>query len=170
MGECAIAFLGDIPEAETWIDYALNKFYAAYPVWSDDEGGWHEGVSYWAGYLGKMPWWLETMRTSLQIDGFQKPFFAHFGDYPLYVTPPGSPNSGFGDLAYRPPSAGTGRMLEYYTRSMSGRASGANASYWQWWGEAWKMDEADGIMGFLWAANLPQRPVAKAPVDLPSIR
>ena len=44
LGECAIAFLGEIPEAETWLDYAVNKFYAAYPVWCDDDGGWHEGA------------------------------------------------------------------------------------------------------------------------------
>ena len=35
---------------------AVNKFYAAYPVWSDDDGGWHEGVSYWAGYMSKAVW------------------------------------------------------------------------------------------------------------------
>jgi hypothetical protein len=82
LGECAIAFLGELPEAEAWLDYAVNKFYACYPAWADDDGGWHEGVNYWAGYMGKVVWWLQVARSALGIDGFQKPFFAQVGDFP----------------------------------------------------------------------------------------
>ncbi len=167
LGECAIAFLGEIPEAETWLDYAVNKFYAAYPVWADDDGGWHEGTSYWAGYLSKIPWWLEATRSALQIDGFNKPFFAQVGDFPLYTAPPGSPNMGFGDLSYRPPSPSYGRFAEYFLRASAARGESSHAGYWRWWSEQWSMDEADGIMGFLWAANLPVLPASKAPIDLP---
>jgi hypothetical protein len=60
IGEAGIALLGEVPEAATWLDYAVNKFYACYPVWSDDDGGWHEGVSYWAGYMSKAVWWLQV--------------------------------------------------------------------------------------------------------------
>ena len=27
----------------------LLHFFSAYPVWSDDDGGWHEGAAYWSG-------------------------------------------------------------------------------------------------------------------------
>ncbi len=74
MGELAIAFLGDVPEAETWLDYAVNKFYAAYPVWSDDDGGWHEGLSYLSSYMSKFVTWAGYAKTTLGIESFQKPF------------------------------------------------------------------------------------------------
>lgn len=195
LAECAIAFLGEIPEAETWLDYAVNKFYAAYPVWSDDDGGWHEGVSYWGGYMSKVVNWLQVAESALQIDGFRKPFFAQIGDYPLYLAPPGSPNMGFGDLSFRPPPPGWGGLMEFFLRagnqesrssrrasahtlpggSQSGLTSAAtiagvesnHASYWRWWTEQWKMTGESGILGFLYEVNLPALPAAKPPTDLP---
>ncbi len=167
IGESGIAFLGEIPEAETWLDYAMNKFFACYPVWSDDDGGWHEGVSYWSGYLSKAVWWMQVMQSAVQVDGLKKPFFAHVGDYPLYIAPPGSPNSGFGDLAHRPPSTSVGAFMEYFIRMKGQQPDGQRAGYWRWWTEQWKMRQPDGILGFLYAANLPPLPPAKAPTDLP---
>lgn len=162
LGECAIAFFGELPEAETWLDYAVNKFYAAYPIWADDDGGWHEGLSYWSGYMSKAVWWLQVANSALGIDGLKKPFFDQVGDFAMYVAPPGSPNSGFGDLSFRPPSAGSATFLEYFIRQ-----NGADAAYWRWWSEQWKTRSEDGILGFLYAANLPALPEAKAPSDLP---
>ena len=49
LAENAIATLGEEPEAEKILDYAVTKSFAAYPVWSDDDGGWHEGLSYLSG-------------------------------------------------------------------------------------------------------------------------
>jgi hypothetical protein len=208
LGECAIAFLGELPEAEIWLDYAVNKFYACYPVWSDDDGGWHEGVSYWAGYMSKAVWWLQVAESALKIDGLKKPFFDQVGDFPLYVAPPGSPNEGFGDLSHGRPSPGWGGFMDYFIRakghvvaadrrpphsfgreggerhqsSASYRASdqregsgarqspatpGAHAAYWRWWAEHWGMKGQDGVLGFLYAANLPPLPAAKPPTDLP---
>ncbi|MEW6305546.1 MAG: DUF4962 domain-containing protein [Verrucomicrobiota bacterium] len=165
LGECAIALLGDVPEAETWLDYAVNKFHACYPVWADDDGGWHEGVSYLGGYMDKAVWWLQVAKSALNIDGFQKPFFAHVGDYPLYVAPPHSPNAGFGDNAYRTPSGW--RFMEYFIRAQGNRPEGRNAGYWRWWTQQHQMPGEDGVLGFLYHANLPPLPAPKAPTDLP---
>ena len=167
LGECAIAFYGEIPEAETWLDYAVNKFYALYPVWSDDDGGWHEGLSYWGGYMSKAVWWLQVAHSALGIDGLQKPFFDEVGDFALYVAPPGSPNMGFGDLSYRPPPGSWGGFIEYFIRAKGSRPEGDAAAYWRWWTEQWGMSGEDGILGFLYHANLPELPMAKAPGDLP---
>lgn len=167
IGEAGIAFLGEIPEAETWLDYAVNKFFSCYPVWADDDGGWHEGVSYWSGYMSKAVWWLQVAQSALKIDGFKKPFFAQVGDYPLYIAPPGSPNSGFGDLSYRPPSRGVGSFMEYHLRAGGHRPESTHAAYWRWWMERWDMSGADGILGFLYHANLPLMPAAKVPTDMP---
>ncbi|MDW8310327.1 MAG: DUF4962 domain-containing protein, partial [Verrucomicrobiales bacterium] len=168
LAECAIAFLGEIPEAETWLDYAVNKFYAAYPVWADEDGGWHEGVSYWGGYMGKVTAWLQVAKTALGIDGFKKPFFAQVGDYPLYVAPPGSPNMGFGDLSYRPPPRNWGGTMEFFVRATAADPSrAARARYWRWWAECWEMTPADGIARFLYDAMLPAPPPARVTADLP---
>jgi hypothetical protein len=168
VGEAGIAFLGEVPDAETWLDYAVNKFYSCYPVWADDDGGWHEGVSYWSGYMGKAVWWLQVAHSALGIDGLQKPFFSQVGDYPLYIAPPGSPNSGFGDLAFRPPSSGVGGFMEYHIRMKGSQPDGQHAAYWRWWTEQWGMKGEGGILGFLYAANLPPLPAAKPPEDLPT--
>lgn len=167
IGEAGIAFLGEIPEAEDWLDYAVNKFHACYPVWSDDDGGWHEGVSYWNGYMSKAVWWLHVAHSALKMDGMRKPFFAHVGDYPLYIAPPHSPNSGFGDLSFRPPSSGSASFLEYHIRLKGNHPGGQRASYWRWWMEQWNMRGPSGILGFLYAANLPEAPAARPPTDLP---
>jgi hypothetical protein len=167
IAETGITLLGDVPEAAMWLDYAVNKFYGCYPVWADDDGGWHEGVSYWAGYMGKAVWWLQVAESALKIDGLKKPFFNKVGDFPMYVAPPGSPNGGFGDLSYRSPSTGVGMFMEYFLRAQGNRPEGKSASYWRWWTEASKMSREGGILGFLYNANLPDLPPAKAPTDLP---
>jgi hypothetical protein len=166
LGECAIAFLGEIPQAADWLDYALNKFYACYPVWSDDDGGWHEGVNYWGGYMSKAVWWLQVAQSALGIDGLKKPFFSQVGDFPLYVAPPGSPNMGFGDLSHRPPPASWGGFMEYFVRA-GGQRDQSSAAHWRWWTERWKMRGETGILGFLYEANLPPLPASRPPVDLP---
>lgn len=159
LAECAIAFLGEIPEAEIWLDYAVNKFYAAYPVWADDDGGWHEGLSYWAGYMGKFVWWAEVAAKALGIDSFKKPFFANVGTYALYTAPPGSPNSGFGDLSVSPPSSGW-KFVEYFARR-------TNNPYLAWWGEQYgiRLTTEDPVIHFVWSTIPPLKP--KPPTDMP---
>ena len=128
LAENAIATLGETPESDRFLEYAVTKFFAAYPVWSDDDGGWHEGLAYFAGYMSKIAWWMEVARVALGIDGFKKPFFAHFGDYALYSAPPGSPDLGFGDLSHSPPGRGWS-FMHYFVRRTGN-------PYWAWWLQA----------------------------------
>jgi len=159
LAENAVATYGETPQSEMFLRYAVTKFFAAYPVWSDDEGGWHEGLSYFAGYMAKVPTWLELARIALGIDGFKKPFFAHFGDYPLYSAPPGSPDLGFGDLAFRPPSAGWA-FMHYFVRATGN-------PYWAWWANTWKIptQSDEPVLEFLWSAAPGVAP--KPPSGLP---
>ena len=166
IGESGIVFLDEIPEADLWLNYALNKFYACYPVWSDDDGGWHEGGAYLGGYMAKAVWWLQVAKNSLNIDGFKKPFFAQVGDLPMYLAPPGSPNLGFGDLSYANHTSGWGGFMEFFIRGASEQPN-SHAPYWRWWAEESGMRPETGVLGFLYNANLPQMPAAKAPTDLP---
>lgn len=165
IAEAGIAFLDEIPEAPLWLDYAVNKFFACYPVWSDDDGGWHEGVSYWSGYQAKAVWWLQVAQSALGIDGLKKPFFAQVGDYPLYLAPPHSPNAGFGDLSWRPMSAPG--FLEYHLRVRGAAAERGHVAQWAWWAKENKLRENGGVLGFLYRANLPPLPAGEPPTALP---
>jgi hypothetical protein len=158
LAECAIAFFGEIPEAEIWLDYAVNKFFAAYPVWSDDDGGWHEGLSYWAGYMSKFVWWAEVAEKALGIDSFRKPFFANVGNYALYTAPPGSPDMGFGDLSHSRPSSGWS-FVPYF-------AAKTQNPYLAWWAEQWgmKLTTNDPVIRLVYGRLKPMKP--KPPTDL----
>ena len=160
LAENALATWGELPESERYLEFAVTKFFGAYPVWADDDGGWHEGLAYWAGYMTKIRWWIDLARTGFGIDAFRKPYFAHFADYALYTAPPGSPEGGLGDLAFRPPSPGWS-FVGYF-------AAAARNPYWTWWVEQWKIpaDREEPALGFLWSA-IP-RVEAKAPADLPA--
>jgi hypothetical protein len=162
MAENAVATFGETPESELFLRFAVTKFFAAYPVWSDDDGGWHEGLSYWAGYMVKTTWWMDLARTALGIDGFRKPFFTHFAEYGMYTAPPGSPNMGFGDLAFRPVQP-SWSFVWYFTRA-------AKNQYWAWWAQQWNIrNESDEpVLGFLWGAMGKVEP--KEPTALPSSR
>jgi hypothetical protein len=159
LAESAVALMGEAPEADEWLEYALAKYWAAYPAWSDDDGGWHEGASYWAGYMVKTTWWMHLARTSLGIDPFKKPFFRHFADYALYSAPPGSPEMGFGDLAHRPPSPSWG-FVHYFVREVKN-------PYWAWWARQWKIrdEPEEPVLGFLWGEMPGVAP--RAPAGLP---
>lgn len=97
LGEIGLAFHGEIPEAEDWAWFAVNVFQNVYPVWSDADGGWHEGASYWRGYMILVTWWIDIMRATLDHDGYRKPFFSKAGLYPIYAQPPHVPRLSFGD-------------------------------------------------------------------------
>lgn len=159
LAENAIATLGETPESERFLEYAVAKFFAAYPVWSDDDGGWHEGLAYFAGYMSKAAWWIDIAQSALGIDGFKKPFFRHFGDYALYSAPPGSPDLGFGDLAHRPPGPGWSFMHFFVRRTGN--------PHWAWWLEAWKIptDTGEPVLDFLWGSAAPV--ATRAPTGLP---
>lgn len=160
LAECAIAFLGEIPEAEIWLDYAVNKFFAAYPVWSDDDGGWHEGLGYWAGYMSKFVWWAEVADKALGIDSFRKPFFANVGNYALYTAPPGSPDMGFGDGSHNRPSPGWSFVPYFAIKTRN--------PYLAWWAEGWgmKLVTDDPVIRLVFGRLKPVAP--KPPADLPT--
>jgi hypothetical protein len=162
LAENAVATFGETPESEKFLNYAVTKFFAAYPAWSDDDGGWHEGLSYLSGYMNKATWWMDLAQNTLGIEAFKNPFFARIGDYALYSAPPGSPDLGFGDLSFRPPSAGWS-FLHYFTKRVKN-------PYWAWWLESWKIpeDANEPVLDFLWSRA--DRVAPKPPDDLPSSR
>ncbi|HIE50764.1 MAG TPA: DUF4962 domain-containing protein [Armatimonadetes bacterium] len=162
LGEVAIAFWGEIPEAEDWLWFVLNVFANLYPVWNDAEGGWHEGLAYWRSYINRFTWWADVMRVALGIDAYRKPYFSQIGYYPLYLQPPGTKGGGFGDLCAWLDSRGNVPLMSIF-------AVQARNPYWQWYVEAQGGPvPAGGYIGFIRGA-LP-KVEAKPPTDLPTSR
>ena len=128
LGELSIAFLNEVPEASDWLWFALNKQFCTYPVWNDEDGGWHEGLSYWQSYTDRFTMWADALRVATAIDVFKLPFYAKVGYYPIYLTPPGTPGSGFGDL--NPERRGDSSSSLVYTLAAQSR----NPT-WQWYAQ-----------------------------------
>lgn len=160
LGEIGIAFLDEIPEAGEWAWFATNVFANVYPVWCDDDGGWHEGMAYWNSYIERFSWWADIMRVAMGIQAYDKPYFSRIGDYALYMQPPGTVGGGLGDLvATRASRENLGLMAVF-------AAQAANPC-WQWYVEQHGgAPTPSGYVGFL-RGTLPAVP-ARPPVDLPT--
>jgi hypothetical protein len=163
LGEAAIAYWGEIPEAEKWLDYVLAIFWGWYPAWGDEDGGWAEGMGYWTSYMGRVTWWLDALRSAIGVDGARKPFFSETGNFALYFAQPNSPISGFGDSGERAAIPETGAVVNYL-------ADAVGNQYWKWYAEQWKRAQYDDTpIGFLRAWRM--KPTAsRPPSDLPLSR
>ncbi|MGH9659281.1 MAG: DUF4962 domain-containing protein, partial [Bryobacteraceae bacterium] len=165
LGEAAIAYYGEVPEAKKWLDYALSIFWGWYPSYGDEDGGWAQGYSYWSSYVNRSTWWLDALRAGLRIDGTEKPFYRNVGLFPMYVGPPNGSLVGFGDFAEAEPNSRAAIPMSYFAR-MRG------VPEWQWFAEAWEKGEGEtGPIGFIRSARPdPPRVTARAPSDWPQAK
>jgi hypothetical protein len=162
LGEVGIAFLNEIDGAEDWVWFAANVFFNVYPVWSDEDGGWHEGSSYWSSYIGRFTWWADVMREAMGINAYNKPYFAKVGYYPMYLMPPGKNDGGFGDGAWR-------RAASDNLPLMSELSAQAGNGHWQWYVQQMGgPKKTTGYIGFI-RGTLP-KVQPKPPDDLPTSR
>ena len=159
LGEVGIAFLGEVEGAEDWVWFAVNAFSNVYPAWCDDDGAWHEGVSYWSSYIGRFTWWADVMRAAMGINAYDKPYFSRAGYYPMYLMPPGKVSGGFGDGANR-------KRASSLVPLMSQLAAQAGNGHWRWYVEQMGGPAVlSGYIGFLRGALPKVEP--KSPDDLP---
>ncbi len=168
LGEVGVAFQGEIEGADDWVWFAMNVFYNVYPVWSDDDGGWHEGVSYWSSYIGRFTWWADVMRAAMGVSAYDKPYFAKVGYYPIYMMPPGKVGGGFGDGATRRRASQlVPLMSQLAAQSAVGTLAGNR--HWQWYVEQMGgPSQTSGYIGFVRGAMPEVQP--KSPQDLPTSR
>jgi hypothetical protein len=97
LGECALSFLHEWPEARDWLDYATLLYYTSYPAWGGDDGGWQEGPGYWGAYMQFALHYVVALREATGVDLVQKPFFRNTPYYGLYTATPYHQHSPFGD-------------------------------------------------------------------------
>ncbi len=163
LGEIGIAFYDEIPEAADRVWFAMTVFHNAYPVWCDDDGGWHEGVAYWRMYLGRFTQWADVMRSAFGIDAYRKPYFARAGYYPMYLQPPGTEGGAFGDCSPATTAVNNHQLMSTLAAQMGN-------GHWQWYVDALgARDEPEqGYRGFVHGMLPEIEPTP--PVDLPSSR
>jgi hypothetical protein len=94
--EGGIVLAHEVPDAPQWLDYTLQVLWSVYPAWGRSDGGWHEGVSYWTGYMSRM------FRVVAELDRLgiplkDKPFLRNTGDFGLWAAYPDRPTRAFGD-------------------------------------------------------------------------
>ncbi|MBI2426145.1 MAG: DUF4962 domain-containing protein [Candidatus Hydrogenedentes bacterium] len=162
LGEVAIAFHGEIPEADEWLEYAMTIFYTCYPVWGGADGGWHEGTGYWSSYLGRFLFWGLASQAAFNIDPFDRPFFSQTGYFGLYTMPPGNMTGAWGDQGESTKS----KALAVFMRNL-GLAAGN--PHWVWYADVQDTPPAPGYVGFILAARAGALQ-GEAPVDLPPSR
>jgi hypothetical protein len=97
LGECALSFIHEWPEAREWLNYVTLLFYTSYPAWGGDDGGWQEGPQYWNAYMKFALHYVIALREATGIDLIKKPFFRNTPYYALYTAPPYNQHTPFGD-------------------------------------------------------------------------
>ena len=84
-------------QARDWLNYSIEFLYTVYSPWGDAQGGWAEGPHYWMtgiSYLLDAANWLNSY-TGLNV--YQRPFFQHTADFPLFTKAPNTRRATFGD-------------------------------------------------------------------------
>ena len=110
LGEAAICFAHEWPEARGWLEYATLLYMTSYPAWGGDDGGWQEGPGYWSAYMSFALHYVAALRNATGVDLMNKPFFRNTPYYALYCATPYNEHRPFGDGAWSSP-AGLGRTL-----------------------------------------------------------
>jgi hypothetical protein len=157
--EGGIVLAHEAEEATDWLDYTLKLLWSTYPAWGGDEGGWHEGVSYWRGYMSRI------FRVVAELDRYgiplkNKPFFQNTGYFGLYTGYPYRPTRAFGDGQISPVGTGYGELM-YELSSLY------QNPYFRWHAEVSNIQHSSGR-----AAVLYHDPdlSAKSPAKLPQSR
>ncbi len=93
----SIALLHDEPEAEDWLNYAIDFLSTVYSPWGDADGGWAEGPHYWMTGMAYLIEAANLLRSYAGIDLYARPFFQETGNFPFYTKPPDTRRGTFGD-------------------------------------------------------------------------
>ncbi len=160
LGEAALSFAHEWPESSEWLDYVLTLFRNVYPAWGKDDGGWHEGPSYWSYYMGFALHFVVPLRNAAGVDLMRKPFFQNTPYYKLYTNPPYAKISPFGDGEHRGPNNSMGQLMYQFSTLLQD-------PYLRWYADAMDAGPGSSILGVVLKDDALQ---AKSPAALPHSR
>lgn len=160
LGEAAITFIHEWPEARDWLHYVMKIYWSVFPAWAGDDGGWQEGPGYWRAYMSFALHFAAALRKATDAQITRKAFFRNTPYYKLYTNPPFAQMSPFGDGQERGPGSGAGHLLYQFSTLLQD-------PYLRWYPEVQRAGPGSRPMGF---ALVDPSLEAKPPVDLPQAR
>jgi hypothetical protein len=102
LGTAALALLGEIPEAESWLNLARKGIIAVLNS-GGSNGGWGEGIHYWQYGLYPVVFFIDALRRVTGENLYQHPFLKETIYFPLYSLSRGGIGFlTFSDTFYRP--------------------------------------------------------------------
>lgn len=158
LGECALSFIHEWPEARQWLEYVTLLYYTSYPAWGGDDGGWQEGPGYWSAYMSFVLHFVVALKRATGVDLMQKPFLRNTGYYGLYTATPYHEHSPFGDGQTGPPRCGS---VMYAFSSLTGNP------YYRWYAEAAGYRPGGDLLSL---ATYDPSLKARSPLELPQAR
>lgn len=159
LGEAAISLAPEQEEARTWLDYIAHIYWGVYPAWGKTDGGWNEGPGYWGAYMDFALHFVVALREATGIDLSQRPFFHSTPYYRLYLTPPFSQMSPFGDGTQFKPNRVGYLMYWFSTLDRDPRI--------RWYSDYLGQGSGNSILGVVLKDDSLQ---SLPPFDLPSAR
>ncbi len=159
LGEAAVEFHNQWPEAQEWLQYITRIYWGVYPAWGKDDGGWNEGPGYWSAYMSFGLHFVVALRQATGIDLSQRPFFRNTPYYLLYLTPPFSQMAPFGDGTQWKPSRPGALMYWFSTLTQD--------PYIRWYTESLGQGSGGGPLGVVLRDDGLK---GQAPLDLPLAR
>lgn len=159
LGECALSFLHEWPEARTWLEYVTTLYMTSYPAWGGDDGGWQEGPSYWSAYMGFALHFVVALRQATGVDLMRKPFFRNTPSYALYTATPYHEHAPFGDGQHGPPLGPRAVMYAFSSLTRN--------PHFRWYAEAAGYRPGGDVLSL---ATLDDALEARSPLELPQAR
>lgn len=159
LGESAIEFFGEWPEAEKYLEYISKIYWGVYPAWGKEDGGWNEGPGYWGAYMSFGMHFVVAFSEATGVPIYERPFWQNTPYYRLYITPPHTSMAPFGDgTQWTPSKPGT---LMYWFSSLN------QDPVIRWYAEQVNAGPGSSILSVvLKDDDLPAEP----PADLPEAR
>lgn len=160
LGECALSFIHEWPEAREWLAYAILLYMTSYPAWGGDDGGWQEGPGYWSSYMSFALHFVVALERAAGFDLARKPFFRATPYYGLYTAPPYHEHAPFGDGAAGAPGPRLAPVLYAFSSLL-------RDPYLRWYAEAAGYRPGADLLGL---ATYDPSIAARPPLDLPPAR
>jgi hypothetical protein len=93
----ALALSDDIPEAKLWLAYTYEVWCCRFPILGGDDGGWHDGSSYYAVNFETFIMMPLRLKQLTGVDFFDIPWYKNAPYFLIYAYPKDSYSTGFGD-------------------------------------------------------------------------
>lgn len=93
----SIATAGDLPDAARWVRYGYEVWCSRFPILGGDDGGWHDGNSYFEANLVSFVYIPFVLSRLTGVDFFDIPWYHNLPGFLIYSFPKNSYATGFGD-------------------------------------------------------------------------